>query len=221
MFIVVISVAVTVWNGAAAESGTFGPEAALIAMQSARFDRDDYVEIRSGENTVRNNGIAHFSRVSLSNNIWLLKQRSSEMGENEWERYAILVRDGTAYYASLDEGVLYGAECVMCHANGPRALRGIVRSGRSELISLLNDKVENAGLIGAYIPSYDPLPESVRLPNFPCVRCHNDTQRSSLYAFQSSAINYQWLRGHMPPDNLMTRQQNASLNEWILTYWEE
>lgn len=195
----------------------FGPDEALAAVQSAPFDRDNFVEIRSGENTVMNSGITHYSRVSFSNDIWLLEQRSSRMGEDEWEHYAILVRDGTAYFASLDEGTLLGAECVICHPNGPRALRGKFRAGNPELIALLNQKVERAGPIRAHIPPFDPLPELERLPNAPCVQCHNGNLRSPLYAFQSNSIDYQWLRGHMPLGIRMTERQEKSLNNWIMT----
>ena len=194
----------------------FGPADAVDLALKSTFDPEGFVEIRSGENTAFN-GIAHYSRVSVAaDSVWLLEQRGSDMKEGDWERYAIVIRNKTAYFVSIDDGALFGEQCVSCHANGLRALRGSLRAGNPELLQQINEQVELQGLVKPYVPDFDPLPESSRLPCSPCVRCHNGTVRSHLYGFQAHAIDYQWLRGHMPPDIRMTDEELRLLNEWIM-----
>ena len=198
-------------SGLCAE-GMLTPDVALEIIRSASFDSVHYVAIKSEENTFLGDAM-HISRVSYRDDVWLLEQR--DVRETEWDRSGILVRDGIAYFAALDPPRLFGGDCVVCHANGPRSLQGEIVSGKPEVAVYLNKLVGQDGVIRAYIPEDDPIRESDRLELAVCTECHNDKQRSSLYGTQVRSMYFQTEHEYMPPREKMTKDEKHELYGWM------
>jgi hypothetical protein len=195
-------------------SAQVSPEAALRRMVETQFDSTRYVEILSSENTFHSRKQI-VSRVCYVDGIWLLAQKES--GATQWHYGGILIQDGIAYFADLAGPRLSGAVCVSCHANGLMMLDGQVLQDDHHLIEGFNDMVREQGMITAYVPPTDPLPESVSLEVDACRRCHNGKKHAKLFGFQAEAIYYQTWTEHMPPNKPLTTENRLAVMSWIRT----
>ena len=186
---------------------------ALRMMRDVQFDWENYIEIESGENSFLG-GLTHLSRVCYVDGVWLLMQRDIRM--DDWEVNAITIREGMVYFALLgDKPGLFGGECVECHANGLRALRGKLRHGTPELLAQINEKVRRMKVVRPYLPPTDLPRATERLELAPCIRCHNGKIRSYLFGLQVGTIRYMLEQSHMPPDEGLTKEARRELFKWI------
>jgi hypothetical protein len=211
-----VSALALVMNTAACRDAGVPVEAAqaLQTLVRASFDWNHHVEIQSGENSAAG-GETYYSDVSHLGQIWLLRQRAIS---SEWERYGMVVQNGRVYFASLDgRPRLLGAECAECHPNGPRALRGELRTGTETSRMAINTFIENIGLVRPYYAPSEPAPEETthRLGLAPCTECHDGDHRAWLTVFNRRAITYQLARGYMPPDSELTPEQRRQVADWF------
>jgi hypothetical protein len=192
------------------------PEAAhaLQTLVGASFDWNHHVEIQSGENSAAG-GQIYFSDVSHRGQVWLLRQREDG---SDWQRFGMLVENGRVYYANLDrQARLVGAECAECHPNGPRALRGELRTGTEGARIAINTFITHIGLVRPYYPPAEPAPRAAtdRLGLAPCIDCHDGEHRAWLTVFNRRAIAYQLANGYMPPDGHLTTEQHRHVVDWL------
>lgn len=188
-------------------------DVALRMMCETQFDLENYVEIESGENSFLG-GFTHFSRVCYVDGVWLLMQR--DIRKDDWEVNAISIREGIVYFARLgDKPGLFGGECVMCHSNGLRALRGKLRHGTPELLAQINEQVRRMKVVRPYLPPTDLPQTTEQLELAPCIKCHNGKTRSFLFGLQVGSIRYMLEQGHMPPDEGLTKEVRRELFKWV------
>ncbi|MBI1860070.1 MAG: cytochrome c [Deltaproteobacteria bacterium] len=140
-------------------------------------------------------------RAGASQDIWIMQQSHSgrHTPHEKWDRIAMVIEKGaprTATFYQLSPGHLsfddlgpkidYRAACLMCHPNGPRAIRpdthgelSLSMWNRMRLFAW-NIRIKSYGRVQPQsIPSRTPFRYSSPAANAPllvaaCVRCHRD-----------------------------------------------
>lgn len=211
-------------------------------IASAWFDRDP-VLFQSWESKTALGGPV-FNRIAFypgsETDIWMMQQShfGAEAASVQWERIAIVVshdKERTATYYQLPSGSLETddvtvkpvvetgkrANCYMCHANGPRAIRPAPEDG-SVAISFWNRVrllVWNTRIktYGRFAPTAQDKEDDYRiqsdlantvLSSPACVSCHPDgpgggnkflPDRGSLRRQHFMSIDFMVRQGLMPP----------------------
>ena len=187
---------------------------ALEAIARASFDWDHHAEVESGENSAAAER-PFYSDVSHAGPVWLLRQRDSN--RSEWHRYGLVAWNRRVYFASLDpKPTLLGAGCAECHANGPRAIRGELRSGAESDRLAMNDIIATVHVTPLYYPSSEPAPRvTAPLDVLPCMTCHDGRHRSRLTDFNHRAIRYQVEHASAPPHDVFTVDERRLVLDWL------
>lgn len=167
--------------------------------------------------------------------IWMMQQSHQGMnaGFGEWDRLAIVVDKSrfprVARFYQLEPGALewtvgaretpFRASCLMCHSNGPRAVRPEPGSaaaplGRGDRVSValwnlriktygrvVADEAASARFAGTTLLAPRGPGADEKLAAESCARCHRETVwgRGPLRRQNSIAIRFMVEEGHMPP----------------------
>ena len=176
----------------------------------------------------------HFEQKG-SQDIWTMLQshRGPHLPKTDWDSISIVVEGGIASFYQLPQGttrwseevrpIPYKAKCLLCHANGPRAIRpnpnsnDVILSWKEKLqIAFWNLRIKSYGrLKNIGDPRYGNIQFQDKLAQEPlqiksCTRCHKESgffARGTLTRQHFMPIQFMLSKGLMPPLGLSISQK--------------
>jgi hypothetical protein len=156
---------------------------------------------------------------------WMMRQshQGAHLASDKWDELMITVEDRRVSFHQLKNGkeIAPKVSCIMCHPNGPRAIRPLEGADLTLLekaqIVLMNLRVKTYGKLDVPYKSVGSVSDAP-LKLEACMKCHQDEgflSRGFLRRQNSMSIKFMVENEHMPPLGSLELSEKKYLEEFM------